>query len=212
MFFYDFVVLLKWYSLLETFINLNSNRLGMSTLGGIIVFLQDLGIYDVVLPFFLVFVIVFGILEKTKVLGHDEVGGAKYSKRSLNSLLAFTISFLVIASTQLVSIISKFAANIVLLLMLIVFYLLLLGSFHKQDKEGFSMSDGTYKSILIFVTTVGVAVIFLYAMNWIDPIFDFLAHNWNKTYVSSLIFIIFIIAFIYIITKEPSAGSTGDKK
>ena len=41
--------------------------------GSVIVFFQDLGMYDVVLPFLLVFAIVYAILEKTKVFGTEEI-------------------------------------------------------------------------------------------------------------------------------------------
>ena len=37
--------------------------------------LVDLGVYDVILPFLLVFTIVFAILEKTKVLGLEKYHG-----------------------------------------------------------------------------------------------------------------------------------------
>ena len=40
-----------------------------SVFRGIIEFFEKIGIYDVVLPFLLVFTIVFAILEKTKVFG-----------------------------------------------------------------------------------------------------------------------------------------------
>ncbi len=36
-------------------------------------FLNDIGLYDVVLPFLLVFTLVFAILEKTKLLGMSEL-------------------------------------------------------------------------------------------------------------------------------------------
>src|SRR3989339_539361 len=44
----------------------------MSVFGESIQFLAKLGIYDVVLPFLLVFTIVFSLMEKTKVLGTEK--------------------------------------------------------------------------------------------------------------------------------------------
>ena len=49
-------------------------------------FFETIGIFDVVLPFLLVFTIVFAILEKTKVFGTDDIGGVKYSKKNLNAI------------------------------------------------------------------------------------------------------------------------------
>src|SRR3989344_2103770 len=99
-------------------------------------FLADIGVYDVVLPFVLVFVIVFAIFEKTRVFGtYTYQDGKEYPKKNLNSMVAFVIAFFVIASSQLVETITKISANVVVLLVGIVFFLLLAGSFHKEDPK-----------------------------------------------------------------------------
>src|SRR3989338_529339 len=101
-------------------------------------FLADIGVYDVVLPFVLVFVIVFAIFEKTRVFGvYRYPDGHEYPKKNLNSMAAFCISFFVIASSQLVETITKISANVVVLLIAIVFFMLLAGSFQKEDEHGF---------------------------------------------------------------------------
>ena len=87
---------------------------------GAIEFFQRLGIYDVVLPFLLVFTIVFAILEKTRVLGTEDIEGKKYTKKNLNAIVSFVVAFLVVASTRLVAVINTALANIVLLLLLSV--------------------------------------------------------------------------------------------
>ena len=46
--------------------------------------LNEIGVYDVVLPFILIFVIIFAALQKTRVLGTEEVEGHKYGKKNLN--------------------------------------------------------------------------------------------------------------------------------
>jgi len=40
-------------------------------------FFDNIGIFDVVLPFLLVFTIVFALLERTKVFGVEEIEGKK---------------------------------------------------------------------------------------------------------------------------------------
>ncbi|MBS3057685.1 MAG: hypothetical protein J4415_03605, partial [Candidatus Diapherotrites archaeon] len=81
-------------------------------------FLDNIGVYDVVLPFILVFVIVFAILEKTRVFGvYTYPDGKEYPKKNLDSMVAFCIAFFVIASSQLVEAITKISANMVIILM-----------------------------------------------------------------------------------------------
>ena len=60
----------------------------------IINFFDNIGIFDVVLPFLLVFTIVFALLERTKVFGVEDIEGKKYTKKNLNSVAAFVIAFL----------------------------------------------------------------------------------------------------------------------
>ncbi|MDP7506475.1 MAG: hypothetical protein QF362_03470, partial [Candidatus Woesearchaeota archaeon] len=51
-----------------------------------LIFFGEIGIYDVVLPFLLVFTIIFAILEKTKVFGMEEVDGVKVTRKNLNAI------------------------------------------------------------------------------------------------------------------------------
>ena len=53
-----------------------------SAFRGVIEFLGDMGVYDVILPFLLVFTIVFAILEKTKILGTAKEGGETIGKKN----------------------------------------------------------------------------------------------------------------------------------
>ena len=54
----------------------------VSTFRGALEFFEDIGIYDVILPFLLIFTIVFAILEKTKVFGTEEIEGTKNTKKN----------------------------------------------------------------------------------------------------------------------------------
>src|SRR3989338_8397069 len=108
-----------------------------STFRGAISFLEKIGVYDVVLPFILIFTIVFAIFEKTKVLGVEKIGGHEYSRKDLNATVSFVIAFLVVASSKLVTIINESLGKIVLLLLISICFLLLIGSFYRYDEKVF---------------------------------------------------------------------------
>src|SRR3989338_801425 len=95
-----------------------------------LMFFDKLGLYDVVLPFLLVFTIVFALFEKTRVFGTEKAGDKEYTRKNLNGMAAFVIAFFVVASSQLVQIIFKVSSQVVLLMFLSVFFLVLAGSFH----------------------------------------------------------------------------------
>ena len=77
------------------------------------------------LPFLLVFFIIFALLEKTKILGTEEIEGTTYTRKNLNAMIAFVVSFLVVASSKLVEIIADVSSQMVVLLLASVFFLLL---------------------------------------------------------------------------------------
>lgn len=172
-----------------------------SSLRGVIEFFNKLGVYDVVLPFLLVFAIVFAILEKTRVLGMEEIGGTKYTKKNLNAIVSFVVAFLVVASTKLVSVINEALANIVLLLLLIVFFLVLVGVFFKEG-EGVFLEKGGWRTTFMVIAFVGIILIFLDALDWLNSLTDFLKSHWQTDWVASLILLIFIVIFMWYITKD----------
>src|SRR3989338_5149683 len=149
--------------------------------GNVIQFLERLGVYDVILPFILVFTIVFAIFEKTKIFGTEDVEGVKTAKKNLNAMIAFVIAFLVIASAQLVAIINKSLANIVLLLLISVCFLLLIGSFFSEKEE--VKLIGGWRTFFMIVMLIGVVLIFLAAIttssgkSWLQVIIDSVVNN-----------------------------------
>ncbi len=173
-----------------------------SVFRGVIVFFDKIGIYDVVLPFLLVFTIVFAILEKTRILGTIEIEGTKYSKKNLNAIVGFVTSFLVVASARLVSVINEAIANTVLLLLLVVLFLLLVGVFFKEEEGVFL--EGNWRILFMTIMFIGIVLIFLQALDWLKPFWDFLRDHWETQWVASLILLIVIVLFIYYITKSPT--------
>lgn len=186
---------------------------------GIIDFFVKLGIYDVILPFLLVFSVVFAILEKTKVFGTETVDGHEVTRKNINAMVAFVIAFLVIASKKLVETINKALANIVLLLLLIVMFLMLIGAFF-QKGEDVSLKEGGWRTTFMVIIFVAIVLIFLNAIptddggNWLSVAWYWLIDNWDGNVAGSVILIIVVIIFVVILTRdrkssEKSSGSSG---
>lgn len=184
-----------------------------SVFRGIILFLDKIGIYDVILPFLLTFTIVYAFLEKTKILGTDTIkkDGAtiETSKKNLNSIAAFAIGFFVVASSWIVGIINEAMANIVLLVLVSMCFLLLIGSFAytPKDKDGrespfFFLEEGPWRTGFMILMTIGVAVVFLHALGWLHDIWDYLVDHWQTNFVGSIILIALVAVFIHYVTKD----------
>jgi hypothetical protein len=169
--------------------------------GGVIEFLNRLGIYDIILPFLLIFSILFAILEKTKVLGYDEIQGQKYTKKSINAIVAFVISFLVVASSNLVRVINEAIANIVLLLIIIIMFLMLVGTMF-GDKEVTLENYPNWIKFFMILIFLGIVIIFLQALGWLETVFGFFILYYEVEWVAALILIIIIIAFMWYVTRD----------
>lgn len=175
----------------------------------VIDFLGKLGVYDVILPFLLIFTIVFAILEKTKILGTEKVGDREITKKNLNSMVALVMAFLVIASTKLVAVVNEVMANVVLLLILAICFLMLVGVFFGSKEFTLDKYPGwiTFFMILMFL---GIVLIFLNALDWLKYLLA-LIDNWNAEWAITIIFLIIILAFMWYIVKEPSAPAHKEK-
>ncbi len=181
-----------------------------SAFRGMIGFLNKIGVYDVILPFLLVFTIIFAILEKTKIFGVEKIEGRELTKKNINAMVAFVIAFLVIASTRLVAVINEVMANVVLLVVLGVCFLLLVGVFFSGEKE-FSLKEmPVYLQIFTAIMFLGIVVIFLNALGWLEHVF-FLFENWNAEWASSIIFIVIVIGFMAWITYTPKESKKESK-
>ena len=168
----------------------------------VIGFLDKIGVYDVILPFLLVFTIVFAILEKTKVLGIEKVGDRDMPKKNIDAMVAFVVAFLVIASTQLVSVINQVMANVVLLLILAVCFLLLVGVFYGDKQFTLESSPGWLKFFMVFMF-VGIVAIFLQAfdlLQYIAALFIYFDAEW----AAGILFMLIIMGFIFYVVKDPS--------
>ncbi|MBD3304555.1 hypothetical protein GF343_05405 [Candidatus Woesearchaeota archaeon] len=186
-----------------------------SVLGNVIGFLQKIGIYDVVLPFLLTFTIVFAILEKTKILGSEDIEGKQYTKKNLNAMVAFVIGFLVIASGKLVEAITTVSANIIILLLLSVFFLMLVGTFFKSGED--VALTGWWRYLFMIIMFVGIVAIFLSAIktdagiSWLQVMLNWISMFWTSTAVASIILIIGIIVFVWLMVSPPNWGKSEEE-
>ncbi len=181
-----------------------------------ILFLDKLGVYDVVLPFLLVFTTLYAILEKSKIFGTEDIGGVEVTRKNLNSMFAFVTAFLVVASSQLVATINTAVANIALLMLMGVCFLLLMGVFHTGDKE-FKLG-GPYIGIFSVIFFVGVLLVFFSAIktkdgvSWLEFGYQFIANNIDSGAFGALLLTLFMVLMMMYITSSPGKGLFGSKK
>ena len=185
--------------------------------GGVIDFIARLGFYDVVLPFLLTFTLVYAILDKTRIFGVEKVGAREFGKRNLNSIVAFVMALLVIFVKPLVRAINEALANIVVLIIIGVFFMVLVAIFLKEGEISLKEEHpGWYKFFVGFMFA-GMVLIFLHAFRvedgrtWLQVIWDFVKLSWTSSAAAAVLFVIGLIGFMIFVTWPSRRAPKGEK-
>lgn len=167
-------------------------------------FIQSLdswGIVDVLLPFLLIFTIIFAILQKSRILGQD--------KKNMNVAIATIIGLLVVIphvmgtypeGADVVDIMNAALPNISIVLIAIIALLLIMGVF------GFEM-PASISGGLVAIVILGVLYIFGAAAGWWGD-WNWVTITFGEDAVTIAIIILVFAVLIWFITKEEGKGES----
>lgn len=163
--------------------------------------LQSIGLYDVILPFFLIFVIVFAILRKSAILGETD------KAKAYDVVVAMIVGLLVVIphvvglyppNADVVVIMNTALPNIALVLVALLALFLIVGLF-----GGSAAWAGKLTGWVAFVSFLLVVYIFGRAANWFQTVPNWLWWLDNPDTQAMIIVIAVFALVIYFITKEP---------
>jgi hypothetical protein len=183
--------------------------------------LVEMGIADVVLPFLLVFTVIFAILQKTLILGSKKEGEKKIPYKNYNIILSLILGLLVIIPhvvmgtgdpfdgrlnngwLDVVEIMNNSLPNISLIAVMIIMVMILAGLM-KINIFGTNLAG-----IMAIICVIGVGFIFLasagiFSYN-LPPWLDFM--NDDETRGAMIIILVFGL-LIWFITREPKKEKT----
>lgn len=173
---------------------------------GMIQNLYIMGVLDVLLPFILIFTLVFAVLQKTKILGED---GAGKPRKNFNVILALVMAMGVVIphvtgaysyGIDVVDVINTAIPNISLLVVAIVMIMLVTGVFGNPMDTSKSYLGGGF----ILMSILAVGFIFAVAAGWIGRgyIPRWLYFLYDPQFQALIITIIVFGVIIHFITKE----------
>ena len=110
---------------------------------------RNAGIFDIILPFLLIFSLVFAILEKSKILGHN---------RAIYAIIALAISFFSISNPYLTPFFAILFANAALGFAVLLVFILFIGFFIRGGEGSWWIWVGTLFGILIFFWVLGRSI------------------------------------------------------
>jgi len=171
--------------------------------------------FDVVLPFILVFTMVYAILEKTKIYGMEKITDSngktmEYTRKNLNSMTAFVVAFFVVASSRIVAIINTTLQHVVLLLVLIICFMLLVGAMH-TGKDPYEVT-GRWRTMFMIIIFIAIIFIFLNAIGVLSRWWDYLMRHWSSNAVAGIGLIVLILIFMIYVTNEKKPGKAESKE
>lgn len=164
----------------------------------ILVWLEQYGLTDAILPFLLIFAVLFAILQRVKVFGE---------KKNINVIVSLVIALLTVVphvmgrypvNADPISIMNRALPNISVLVIAIIMALILIGIFGGQASW-----IGTLSGIVALLAFGAVVYFFGSAAGWWKSIH---ISWWGRDTTALLVVILVFAILIYFITKEPGAG------
>ena len=156
--------------------------------------LETFGWYDVALPFVLVWVIVFAVLEKVEIFGEG--------KKSINMIISLVAAFLFIRNAALIEIMNRLLPKFSILLIVLVLFLALVGLFGAKAKwKGLPM-------LLVFIIA-GVSIWWAVASSTYGYWVPFWARISPETRGPFIVTIIIVIIAILLWISGGEEGSGG---
>jgi len=153
---------------------------------------------DIIFPFLLVFVLIFAILEKSKVLGED--------KHQINAIVALVVGLIFIAFDYPRSIVVNLMPFLAVVAVIILVFMILFGFVAGDIKEGFKMPFGL---MVTFGVLIGVALVIaiLVITGYWDTLLEVFKGDSSGTVVSSIIFLAVIGGAIAVVLATGKSGS-----
>jgi len=179
----------------------------VSQLEGALVFMKDFGIFDIVLPFLLVFTVVFGILEKTKIFGIE----GDHTRKNLNSMVAFVIGFFVVAASQVVDIIQTALPIVVIFLIFIIAFMVLYGStMSEEDGKGIDIWNNLdkHKGKFAWGIIIALVAVILGAMDMLEDVMNWIFENVGGPGLSAVVLLLVIGIFMWFVVKEKKTNGS----
>lgn len=147
-----------------------------------------------VLPFILVFTVVFAILQKSQVLGAD--------KKQIDAMVALVFGLITITFANAVGIINQLLPFLAVAVVMILVFLILVGSVHSGN--AFVWGDQIKKAVIV-LSAIAVVIAGLY----FTGAWDYLAFKFSEpgsNLLTNLVFIAIIIGGLVIVLRSESGG------
>ena len=142
---------------------------------------------NIILPFVLIFTVVFALLQKTSILGKD--------KRQIDALVALVVGLIVVAFGNAVDVINSLmpflAVSVIVILVFLILYSMV---FQGEDK--FHLPKGLKIGIAIAVGIAVVVAVLLVTGAWDYILYEWIYAGDGGAITTNILFVVIVIAAI----------------
>jgi len=179
----------------------------MADFYSMIYWLDEIGVADVLLPFILIFTLVFAILQKAKILGEEP------KARKYNTLIALVIALTLVFQHLLypspndpVEILNNIIPNVSAVLVVGLLFLMLVGLFFPdQIHSDFIRWIGVIGSVIVMIVIIFNALGWYSLPSWLSWLGD------PETYTMIIVLVVFGLIVWWITGEGGGGGDTGKK-
>lgn len=148
---------------------------------------------EIILPFMLVFVVIFAILQKTKILGDG--------KKQIDALVALVIGLIVVSFGYATGIIVSLVPFLAVGTVVILIFMLLYGMAF-VEKDSFKL-PGFVKGIIGVLAALGVIIVTLVATGGWDYISEWYDGSGNSSFwITNAIVVALVVGGFFALTRN----------
>ena len=157
---------------------------------------------EIILPFILIFTVIFAILEKAKILGED--------KKQIDAIVSFAIALIFVSYSYATGVISKLMPFLGISAVVILVFMILF-AFVSTGKEGFELGQGLKITFGVLIG-IGVVIVVIWATGAWDKVYSFFSGSDERTTTLwATIFVVIAIIVAVVVAFKGGGPSTPAK-
>jgi len=150
----------------------------------LITLLNNIGFFNVILPFLLVYAVMYGILSKYKILGDPFAEGDRGKvTRSLVSIVSAATGFFIVGSANVVLSLRTLIPYIVLFLLTVFFLILAISPFLQREEKSGEIQLGSKTRIILLASAI---IIFTLMVIFILGLYNYVTSAVTSPVLASL--------------------------
>ncbi|MEI6731160.1 MAG: hypothetical protein WCK90_00615 [archaeon] len=149
---------------------------------------------EIILPFLLIFTIIFAILQKSKILGDG--------KKQIDSLVSLSIALIVVSYGAYTGVISKLMPVLAVALIVILVFLLMYGLAFINEEFKLHKGIKTAIGVIAAIVVLGALSYFTNLWGYLKVLLSGGVGDWSgSVVVANIVFIVIIIAAVFAVWK-----------